>query len=109
MQANANIDTAADSSNSNATQMGIGFLDVNLSMNHYTLDAHIKLNLTDTLANTTIDYAVDHWADLDKMTVSERIKVLRGARFAERDAAARRGTGSTPPGTRRSPSPSSPA
>lgn len=42
--------------------------------------------------NTTAAYAVDHWDDLHAMPVSERLKVLKGAAYAERDAAAKRGT-----------------
>lgn len=38
------------------------------------------------------EYAVDHWPDLSAMAVSERIKKLKSAPYAERDAAANRGT-----------------
>jgi hypothetical protein len=43
-------------------------------------------------ADTTINYAVDNWAELGELPVSERIKRLSGARFKDRDNAARRGT-----------------
>ena len=43
-------------------------------------------------ANVTRDYAVDHWDELAHVAPSERIKQLTGARFADRDAAAGRGT-----------------
>jgi len=42
--------------------------------------------------NTVADYAVDNWADLAAMPVTDRLAKLRGAADAERDAAARRGT-----------------
>lgn len=43
-------------------------------------------------ANTTAEYAIDHWAELSRNTVSDRLKKLKAARFAERDRAAKRGT-----------------
>jgi hypothetical protein len=43
-------------------------------------------------ANTTRDYAVDHWDELAKMGPAERIKVLSKARYADRDEAGKRGT-----------------
>ncbi len=43
-------------------------------------------------ANTTASYAVDHWDELAEMKPSQRLKALQGARFADRDAAANRGT-----------------
>lgn len=43
-------------------------------------------------ANTTANYAIDHWDELAEMTPSQRLKALQGARFADRDAAANRGT-----------------
>lgn len=51
-----------------------------------------KPALINWAANTTAGYAVDHWSELDEMTVSERLKVLQGARFADRDKAGERGT-----------------
>jgi hypothetical protein len=37
-------------------------------------------------------YAVDHWAELAEMKVSERIKAIAGAANEDRDSAARKGT-----------------
>lgn len=51
-----------------------------------------KPALINWAANTTADYAVDHWHALASEPVSERIKKLKAARFSQRDAAARRGT-----------------
>lgn len=42
--------------------------------------------------NVTAEYAVNNWADLTTKPVADRLKELKGCRFAERDAAARRGT-----------------
>jgi hypothetical protein len=41
--------------------------------------------------NSVADYAVNNWADLETLPVSERIKALKGAPYAERDAASNRG------------------
>jgi hypothetical protein len=43
-------------------------------------------------ANTTAEYAVDRWEELAALTPSKRLKELQAARFADRDAAAGRGT-----------------
>lgn len=43
-------------------------------------------------ANTTAEYAVDNWDTLTALSPSKRLKELQGARFADRDAAANRGT-----------------
>lgn len=43
-------------------------------------------------ASTTADYAIDHWDRLAELSPSARLKELNKARFADRDAAARRGT-----------------
>jgi hypothetical protein len=43
-------------------------------------------------AEKSAEYAVDHWDELTEMTVTERLRLITGARFADRDAAARRGT-----------------
>lgn len=51
-----------------------------------------KPALVNWAANTTAGYAVDHWDDLGQLTISERLKSLQGARYADRDAAANRGT-----------------
>jgi hypothetical protein len=42
--------------------------------------------------NTTAAYAVDHWDTLAGLPVSERLTTLKGAAYAERDAAGKRGT-----------------
>lgn len=55
-------------------------------------DGYPKPALINWAANTTAGWAVDHWDDLALMTPSQRLKTLQGARFAERDAAAARGT-----------------
>ena len=41
--------------------------------------------------NSVADYAVNNWHDLETLPVSERIKALKGAPYAERDAASNRG------------------
>src|SRR2546426_12762917 len=51
-----------------------------------------KPALINWAAKTTAEYAVDHWEDLSALGPSARLKELNGARFADRDAAARRGT-----------------
>lgn len=51
-----------------------------------------KPALINWAANATADYAIDHWESLSSDAVSERAKKLRKARFADRDAAAKRGT-----------------
>jgi len=51
-----------------------------------------KNALVDWAGRTTAEYAIDHWADLAEARPSERLARLNRARFAERDAAARRGT-----------------
>jgi hypothetical protein len=43
-------------------------------------------------SNVTAEYALDHWDALSEKTASERLKELKGARFANSDAAAKRGT-----------------
>lgn len=43
-------------------------------------------------ADQSTAYAVDNWETLSELPVSERIKLISGARFADRDQAARRGT-----------------
>lgn len=51
-----------------------------------------KPALIEWSARTTIDYALDYWDELNDLPPSERVKRLSRARFAHRDAAARRGT-----------------
>jgi len=43
-------------------------------------------------AESSSNYAVDNWDELSAMPVSQRLKLITDARFADRDAAARRGT-----------------
>lgn len=51
-----------------------------------------KPALINWAANTTAEYAIDHWDRLTGLSTSARLKELQGARFADRDNAARRGT-----------------
>lgn len=51
-----------------------------------------KPALINWAANVTAETAVNRWDELGALTVSERLKLLKGARYADRDAAARRGT-----------------
>lgn len=51
-----------------------------------------KKALINWAANTTAEYAVDHWDELADMSVSERLNTLKGARYAQKDRAANRGT-----------------
>lgn len=51
-----------------------------------------KPALINWAANATAEAAVDRWAELGAMPVGKRLKELQGARYAERDAAAKRGT-----------------
>lgn len=55
-------------------------------------DGMPKPALINWAANTTAGYAVDHWDELAEMTVSQRLKTLQGARYADLDAAGKRGT-----------------
>ncbi|HEX7746209.1 MAG TPA: hypothetical protein VF462_13210 [Micromonosporaceae bacterium] len=57
-----------------------------------TGDGVPKKALIEWSATATIDYAIDHWADLSKKPVSVRAKELKGARYATKDTAANRGT-----------------
>jgi hypothetical protein len=43
-------------------------------------------------ARTTADYAVNQWDELAKLPIAERLRVLEKAAWAQRDAAALRGT-----------------
>jgi hypothetical protein len=43
-------------------------------------------------ADQSAGYAVDHWDELAEMPISKRLKLIADARFADRDAAAGRGT-----------------
>ncbi len=51
-----------------------------------------KPALINWAANATADYAIDHWDDLSALSPSARHKRLQGARWAEKDRAANRGT-----------------
>ncbi len=51
-----------------------------------------KAALNQWYASTAAAYAVDHWAELSGVKVSERIKAIAGAANEDRDTAARRGT-----------------
>lgn len=57
-----------------------------------TGDGLPKPALLDWAANATAEYAVDHWQDLAALAPSKRLKELKGARYADRDSAANRGT-----------------
>jgi hypothetical protein len=50
-----------------------------------------KPNLIRWAAKSVAGYAIDHWSELESMKPSERLKVLEGAPWAERDEAAVRG------------------
>lgn len=51
-----------------------------------------KKALEEWAGNVTADYAVDHWEELAQMSFSQRLAVLKKARYEVRDEAARRGT-----------------
>lgn len=51
-----------------------------------------KPALVNWAGNTTAAYAVDNWDYLTEMSMSKRLEALRGARFADRDTAAAKGT-----------------
>lgn len=51
-----------------------------------------KPALINWAANTTAEYAVDRWDDLADLSPSQRMKTLKGARYEDRDRAARQGT-----------------
>lgn len=51
-----------------------------------------KPALVNWAANVTAEYAVDHWDELAEMSLSERVKALKGAKNKSRDEAAARGT-----------------
>lgn len=55
-------------------------------------DGFPKPALINWAANTTASYAIDHWDELAMQPISDRMGKLKSARFAQRDAAARRGT-----------------
>lgn len=51
-----------------------------------------KPALINWAANATADYAVNAWDELAEMKPAQRLKTLQGARYAEKDAAANKGT-----------------
>lgn len=51
-----------------------------------------KKTLINWAAETTANYAVDNWERLSDLGPAARLKELLGARYAEKDAAAKRGT-----------------
>jgi hypothetical protein len=51
-----------------------------------------KPALINWAANSTAEYAVDHWDELTALSPSARLKKLQGARYEEKDRAANRGT-----------------
>ena len=51
-----------------------------------------KPALVNWAGDTTANWAVDHWDDLADLTPSKKLAELKAARFADRDAAANRGT-----------------
>lgn len=51
-----------------------------------------KPALINWAANTTAAYAIDHWDELGELSPSVRLAKLKEARYADRDAAANRGT-----------------
>jgi hypothetical protein len=55
-------------------------------------DGLAKPALINWAANTTAGYAVDNWDDLGKLSVSARLAKLQKARYAELDAASKKGT-----------------
>lgn len=57
-----------------------------------TGDGIPKKALIDWAVNATVDYAVDNWEQLSQLPLSQRIKDLRGARYAEKDKSTGRGT-----------------
>jgi hypothetical protein len=56
------------------------------------LKALPKDALVNWAAETTADYAVDHWDDLGKLNPAARLKALYKARYQDRDTGANRGT-----------------
>lgn len=55
-------------------------------------DGLAKPALINWAANTTASYAIDHWDELAAEPPSKRLDVLKRARYADLDQAARRGT-----------------
>jgi len=55
-------------------------------------DTTNKPALINWAGDTTANWAVDHWDELAELTPSKKLAELKKARFADRDAAANRGT-----------------
>jgi len=55
-------------------------------------DGLAKPALVNWAARTVAGYAVDNWSELAEKKLSERLKILEGAHWADRDAAGKRGT-----------------
>ena len=55
-------------------------------------DGLAKPALINWAAKTVAGYAVDNWDTLGELKLSERLKTLEGAHYADRDAAGKRGT-----------------
>ncbi|MGW3808829.1 hypothetical protein [Micromonospora sp. NPDC005113] len=51
-----------------------------------------KPALLNWAGEATAEYAVDHWDDLAKLPLSERMKKIKGGRYEKRDAASAKGT-----------------
>lgn len=51
-----------------------------------------KPALVNWAGDTTANWAVDHWNEMNDLTPSKKLAQLKAARFADRDAAANRGT-----------------
>lgn len=56
------------------------------------LDGVPKKALVKWAADTTANYAIDHWDELNAMLPSERLKAMTGARTAKLNAASAKGT-----------------
>lgn len=57
-----------------------------------TGDGLPKPALLNWAGDATAEYAVDNWDDLAKLSLSERLKRIKGGRYEKRDAAAAKGT-----------------
>jgi hypothetical protein len=51
-----------------------------------------KPALINWAGDATAEYAIDHWDELGELPPAARLKKLKGARYEQKDAAARRGT-----------------
>lgn len=51
-----------------------------------------KPALLNWAGDATAEYAVDNWDDLAKLSISERLKKIKGGRYEKRDAAANKGS-----------------